>query len=166
MLDEVLTSGFKRDYKKIKKQHKNLTLLREVVNQLKLGETLDVKYKDHQLSGDWVGSRECHITPDWLLIYEIDEAEGVLNLIRTGSHSELFESVSAVQKLNQSLDEVLFDNVHKQEPTRAGLANINNLCKRSDLGTRAREMLQPENLIGPFESHDEMMKSLWGDDDE
>lgn len=65
-------------------------MLTEVIRLLADGNTLPEKYKDHKLSGDFIGCRECHITPDWLLIYEINKGELVLYLTRTGTHSDLF----------------------------------------------------------------------------
>ena len=88
--DIVVTNSFKRDLKRIHKQGKNLDHLFEVIDQLSEGMTLDAKYHDHKLSGNYEGKRECHIEPDFLLIYEIQEKDIVLYLIRAGSHSELF----------------------------------------------------------------------------
>jgi len=68
----------------------NIELLEEVVNKLADSIVLEPKYKDHELSGDFKGLRECHITPDWLLIYQVIENELVLYLSRTGNHSDLF----------------------------------------------------------------------------
>ena len=90
MLEIVLSGRFKKDYKLLQKRGSDLSLLENVVNLLASGEPLPAKYKDHQLIGDYAGCRECHITPDWLLIYEIIENELVLYLTRTGSHSDLF----------------------------------------------------------------------------
>ena len=73
-----------------KKQGKNLDKLFDVVERLANGKTLEAKYRDHDLSGDYKGCRECHIDPDWLLIYEIFDDVLVLLLNRVGSHSELF----------------------------------------------------------------------------
>ena len=86
----VLTSLFKRDLKTAKKRGYDLQLLNEVVDTLAMGLPLDEKYKDHKLIGNYQGCRECHITPDWLLIYEITEDELILYLTRTGTHSDLF----------------------------------------------------------------------------
>ena len=85
------TSQFKKDYKLAKKRHLNVELLKDVVTKLADGEMLPEKYKDHSLSGKWSGHRECHLTPDWLLIYEIIDDIVVLLLYRVGSHSELFK---------------------------------------------------------------------------
>lgn len=73
-----------------KKRGYNLSLLSVVVDMLVAGKPLPEKYKDHNLSGNYVGCRECHITPDWLLIYEVEEDELILYLTRTGTHSDLF----------------------------------------------------------------------------
>lgn len=86
----LITNSCKKDIKKASKQGKNINLLFEVVDRLSEGEILEPKYKDHKLSGDYEGKRECHIEPDFLLIYEICEEEIVLYLVRVGSHSELF----------------------------------------------------------------------------
>lgn len=85
------TNQFKRDLKLAKKQRKNVDKLFDVIEQLASGETLDEKYHDHELKGDYAGSHECHIEPDWLLIYEINNNVLVLMLYRLGSHSELFK---------------------------------------------------------------------------
>lgn len=85
------TSRFKKDYKLAIKRGLNIKLLEEVITMLALGETLPEKYKDHPLSGDWVGHRECHILPDWLLIYRVEDDVLVLTLSRTGTHSDLLE---------------------------------------------------------------------------
>jgi mRNA interferase YafQ len=85
------TNQFKKDLKLAKKQNKNLDELFEVVNILAEGGTLDVRYRDHDLSGNYKGTRECHIEPDWLLVYEIKDEVLVLMLYRLGTHSELFK---------------------------------------------------------------------------
>lgn len=86
----VLTSMFKKDLKSAKKRGYDLSLLSRVVDTLAMGQPLDEKYKDHSLVGNYKGCRECHITPDWLLIYEISGSELILYLTRTGTHSDLF----------------------------------------------------------------------------
>lgn len=86
----VLTSMFKKDLKLAKKRGYDLSLLNNVVDTLAMGQPLAEKYKDHSLIGNYKGCRECHITPDWLLIYEISDNELILYLIRTGTHSDLF----------------------------------------------------------------------------
>lgn len=86
------TSNFKREYKKIKKQGKNLNKIRTVVEQLACGNTLESQYKDHKLNDNKIfkDCRECHIEPDWLLVYRINNNELILLLVETGSHSDLF----------------------------------------------------------------------------
>lgn len=86
----VLTSMFKKDLKLAKKRGYDLNLLDDVVSTLFYGLPLDEKYKDHNLIGNYKGCRECHILPDWLLIYEIADDELILYLTRTGTHSDLF----------------------------------------------------------------------------
>lgn len=86
----VATGRFKKDLKLANKRGYNLSLLSEVVDMLASGEPLPPKYKDHSIIGNYAGCRECHITPDWLLIYEIEEEEIILYLTRTGTHSDLF----------------------------------------------------------------------------
>lgn len=82
------TTQFKRDVKRIQQQGKDLEKLKRVLESLVQGETLTAQYRDHVLVGQYKGTRECHIEPDWLLIYE--SAEDEIVLIRTGSHSDLF----------------------------------------------------------------------------
>jgi mRNA interferase YafQ len=93
MLELELATQFKRDLKKIVKEGKNKDHLDSIIEQLQNEESLDPKFKDHNLSGNWNGYRECHITPDWLLIYKIikDDCVQLLRLSRTGSHSDLFK---------------------------------------------------------------------------
>ncbi len=85
------STQFKRDLKKTIKQGKKLAVLEEVVIKLQRREGLPGKYRDHNLGGNWNGYRECHLEPDWLLIYKLNEAELYLYLTRIGSHSELFK---------------------------------------------------------------------------
>ena len=85
------TSQFKKDLKKMQKQHKDLGLLNQILKLLTNGEALPEKNRDHALTGNYTGCRECHIQPDWLLIYEIADDTLFLYLTRTGSHSELFD---------------------------------------------------------------------------
>ena len=89
--DIQFTNQFKKDLKLAKKQNKNLDKLFEVIDILANGGTLDAKYRDHDLTGNYQGTRECHIEPDWLLIYEIQNNVLVLMLYRLGTHSELFK---------------------------------------------------------------------------
>ena len=83
------TSQFKKDYKLAKRRGLNLSLLKKIISQLANGVQLDEKYRDHDLSGDWKGHRECHIQPDWLLVYRIEDDVLTLTLSRTGTHSDL-----------------------------------------------------------------------------
>ena len=83
------TSQFKKDFKLAIKRGLKIGLLEEVVALLAMGEALPEKYSDHALSGNWRGHRECHIQPDWLLIYRYDDDVLVLTLTRTGTHSDL-----------------------------------------------------------------------------
>ena len=85
------TNLFKKDLKLAKKQNKDLNKLFDVVNILAEGGILEAKYRDHDLSGEYKGTRECHIEPDWLLVYEIQNDILVLILYRLGTHSELFK---------------------------------------------------------------------------
>ena len=82
--------AFKKDYKRIKKRGYDMRLLEEVISILAEGKTLPAKYRDHELIGNYKECRECHISPDWLLIYEVIDKELLLYLTRTGSHSDLF----------------------------------------------------------------------------
>ena len=84
------TTQFKKDYKLAKHRGLDITLLKDIVSKIANGEILDTKYKDHPLSGNWSGHRECHIQPDWLLVYCYDNEVLVLTLARTGTHSDLF----------------------------------------------------------------------------
>lgn len=90
MLEIKQTNSFKKELKLLKKRNYNLELMTPIVNKLASGEKLEKKYKDHELSGNFKGYRECHIQPDWLLIYTIDNNELILTLTRTGTHSDLF----------------------------------------------------------------------------
>lgn len=84
------TARFQKDLKRAQKRGCDLDLLAAVLKQLEAGQALVQKYHDHPLVGDYSGCRECHITPDWLLVYEIDQEEMFLYLVRTGTHSDLF----------------------------------------------------------------------------
>ena len=83
------TSQFKKDAKRIRKRGKDFTKLKVVIDRLAAGEELEPRFRDHALVGNFRGARDCHIEPDWLLIYQIDDDE--LILVRTGSHSDLFK---------------------------------------------------------------------------
>lgn len=84
------TSKFKKDFKLVKKRNLDVQLLYKVIEILSSGDSLPEEYHDHVLIGDQKGNRECHIKPDWLLVYKINESVLVLTLLRTGSHSDLF----------------------------------------------------------------------------
>lgn len=86
------TSNFKKQYKKIKKQGKDLNKLHEFIEKLANGDELEAKYKNHDLINNklYKNCKECHIQPDWLLVYKLDNDELILLLFATGSHSELF----------------------------------------------------------------------------
>ena len=82
------TSQFKRDVERMKRRGKDLSKLKEVLEKIISGQQLEAKYSDHALVGQYKGTRECHVEPDWLLIYELAQSEVVL--IRTGTHADLF----------------------------------------------------------------------------
>ncbi len=84
------TRTFRRGYKRAKKRGLNLALLGEIVEMLRCGKKLPKRYADHQLSGNFSQCRECHIQPDWLLVYRIDDDILTLTLMDTGTHTELF----------------------------------------------------------------------------
>lgn len=84
------STRFQKDVRKAKKRGYDIELLRNIIQKLANGETMDKKYRDHPLSGSYAGCRECHITPDWLLVYEKIDNELMLYLTRTGTHSDLF----------------------------------------------------------------------------
>ncbi len=84
------TTQFKKDLKLAKKQGKDIDKLFKVIEKLSNGNVLEPKYRDHELTGEYKGCRECHIEPDWLLIYELVDDVLVLMLYRINSHSELF----------------------------------------------------------------------------
>lgn len=90
MLDIVPSNQFKKDLKLAKKRGFKIDNLRDVVNTLASEEKLDDKYRDHALTGDYRGFKECHIESDWLLVYRVDQDELELFLFRTGTHSDLF----------------------------------------------------------------------------
>lgn len=90
MLTINYSSRFKKDYNLIKKRGYNINLLEEVLEILCSEQPLPQKYRDHALIGNYDGHRECHITPDWLLIYKIKNDILTLSLTRTGTHSDLF----------------------------------------------------------------------------
>lgn len=91
MLNIYYSNKAKKQLKLLKKQGKNLNLLFDIVNRLANNEKLESKYRDHLLVGKYSGFRECHIKPDWLLIYKIYKQDLILLVVETGSHSDLFK---------------------------------------------------------------------------
>lgn len=91
MLKLVTTGAFRKDYKRIKKRGYDISLLETVLEQLLSEKKLEEKYRDHALIGNYLGFRECHILPDWLLIYAVNNSELILTASRTGTHSDLFD---------------------------------------------------------------------------
>jgi mRNA interferase YafQ len=85
------STQFKRDLKRSKNQNRDIDHLQKVIILLASKKTLPNKYRDHALIGDWHEYRECHISPDWLLIYRIDEKNGILKLMRINSHANIFK---------------------------------------------------------------------------
>ena len=84
------TSQFRKDLKRLQKQHRDLLLLETVLEMLRDGVPLPPQYRDHPLTGNMKGKRECHIQTDWLLVYEYDQDTVYIYLMRSGSHAELF----------------------------------------------------------------------------
>lgn len=91
MLTLETTTQFRRDYKRVKKRGYDLKLLETVIDTLLAGVPLDEKHRDHPLSGNFNKFRECHVQPDWLLMYRIDNDRLVLVANRTGTHADLFD---------------------------------------------------------------------------
>ena len=91
MLNLLFTNQYKKDQKKCRKRNKDFQKLKEVLEYLVDEKKLPVKYRDHKLSGNYKDHNECHIEPDWLLIYKVDQIHKDLILVRTGTHSDLFE---------------------------------------------------------------------------
>ncbi len=89
--DIVLSTRYKQAYRRAKKRNLPIEQLDTVVYKLAMGETLEAKYKDHALIGDYKGYRECHIQPNWLLVYKIVEDKCILYLLDTGTHADLFD---------------------------------------------------------------------------
>jgi mRNA interferase YafQ len=90
MYDIVYSTKFKKDYKLALKRHCDVNFLRIIITRLAHNEPLGPKHKDHKLQGKYADCRECHIKPDWLLLYKINEPENTLELVATGTHSDLF----------------------------------------------------------------------------
>ncbi len=91
MYEVKFTNAFKKSYKLMKKRGQDLSLLDDVIDLLRQGKKLEDKHRDHSLTGNYQGFRECHIKPDWLLIYLIENDILTLTLVDTGSHSDLFK---------------------------------------------------------------------------
>lgn len=91
MLTLKTTAKFRKDYKRIKSQGKDMSLLENVIDTLLEEKPLEAKHRDHPLSGSYIGFRECHILPDWLLIYAVNHEQLILTASRTGTHSDLFD---------------------------------------------------------------------------
>lgn len=89
-LDIVWTKQFKKDYRKAQRRHRDIALLDDIIRKLSRQEPLPQKNRDHALGGNWEGHRECHILPDWLLVYRVENNVLVLTLVRSGSHSDIF----------------------------------------------------------------------------
>ena len=90
MLDLVTTTQFRKDLKKLRKRGADMQKLDDVLQMLCPEKQLPERHRDHALVGDYIGFRECHIMPDWLLVYAIDKGKLILTASRTGSHSDLF----------------------------------------------------------------------------
>ena len=91
MMELKTTSKFKKDYKRCKKRGYDMTLLKDVINTLLAEKPLEEKHRDHALVGKYTGFRECHVLPNWLLIYCIDDGSLILTAARTGTHSDLLD---------------------------------------------------------------------------
>ncbi|WP_027107101.1 type II toxin-antitoxin system YafQ family toxin [Ligilactobacillus ceti] len=85
------TNAFKKSYKRAKKRGLDMSILESVIDTLRQGKELDAKYKPHALKGNFIGYHECHLQPDWLLIYLIEDDILTLTLADTGTHSDLFK---------------------------------------------------------------------------
>ena len=86
----IPTTKFNKDLKRMQRRGYDLEKIKEVIKLLSLGNPLPINYHDHQLTGNYAGKRECHVLPDWLMVYEIDGNNLILLLLRTGTHSDLF----------------------------------------------------------------------------
>jgi mRNA interferase YafQ len=90
MFTPAYTRQFQRDLKRLRRGGRDLMALKAVLTSLMAGERLAPRFKDHHLIGAWQGRRECHIRPDWLLIYKVDREQSLIIFERTGSHADLF----------------------------------------------------------------------------
>ena len=91
MMELKTTGKFRKDYKRCKKRGLDISLLEDVIDTLLAGNPLEEKHHDHGLVGQYAGHRECHILPDWLLIYYVDNESLILTAVRTGTHSDLLD---------------------------------------------------------------------------
>lgn len=90
MLDIEYSSRWDKDFERIKRRRKDLSKMYNLIEKLQRRERLDPWYRDHKLSGALDGFRECHIEPDWLLVYKVIKDKLILHLSRTGTHDEIF----------------------------------------------------------------------------
>ncbi len=90
MLTPQESTRYRRDLRRMRRRGKDLEKLKAVVRLLAEEQSLPERHRDHHLVGDWSSYRECHIEPDWLLIYKIERDEGTFTLVRTGTHADLF----------------------------------------------------------------------------
>ena len=90
MYDQIWTSRFRRDIRRAERQNKPIGKFKDIVRLLCAGKPLPKRNRDHNLTGSYDGHRECHISPDWLLIYRINEEKMAIEFVRLGSHSDLF----------------------------------------------------------------------------
>ena len=90
MLKLITTGQFRKDYKRVKRRGYDMKRLEDIIDQLLAEQPLAEKHRDHALVGNYIGFRECHIMPDWLLIYAVDKGQLILTASRTGSHANLF----------------------------------------------------------------------------
>lgn len=91
MLTLITTSQFRKDYKRAQKRGYDLSKLKEILDLLLTQQPLPERHRDHALTGNYIGFRECHIQPDWLLIYTVNHGELILTASRTGTHADLFD---------------------------------------------------------------------------
>ena len=92
MLKAHHTGSFKGDLKKAERQHRNMTFLAELMDNLVAEQSLDPRHRDHALQGKWQGYRECHVQNDWLLVYKVDKQNNIIGFARLGTHSEIFKN--------------------------------------------------------------------------
>ena len=90
MLNPIYSTQFRKDYKRCKKRNYNMQELLDIMSDLEAEKPLATKHREHQLQGDYKGCLDCHVRPDWLLIYQIDKEQNEIYFVRTGTHSDLF----------------------------------------------------------------------------